>query len=184
MNNIDYAYSVYCQHINDQEKFNLLKSHGLKVAGSVPSVLWELFASILTGRNGSGVTGADLVGWEVKSAKIGSSFEYQYHLNTGHDKLLEDSTVNHLFCSYSETYKDVYVRIIRGSQLSPLYFQRWTPEYNLNYSEIDSNRRRQRFRRSIPYNRITQLGTLALAIEDGIITYRDDRAIPFLNRVY
>src|SRR5471030_1789194 len=79
---IDNAYSFYTRHIYDEEIIYLLQQHNLKVAGHVPSVIWELFGSILTGRIGNGTTGADLQGWEVKSSTWGGAFEYQYHLNT------------------------------------------------------------------------------------------------------
>ena len=45
---------------------------------------WEVFASMLVkdlGRKfGAGI---DLANYEVKSAKQGASYEYQYHKNTG-----------------------------------------------------------------------------------------------------
>ena len=50
-NTLDNAFVFYSRHIYDEEKINLLRSHNLKVAGHVPSVLWELFGSILTGRD-------------------------------------------------------------------------------------------------------------------------------------
>jgi len=41
---------------------------------------WEVFASILVGDQGTkSQSGIDLLGYEVKSAKQRSSFEYQYH---------------------------------------------------------------------------------------------------------
>jgi hypothetical protein len=67
--NIDMAYEFYCKHICDIEKIRLLDYYGLKVSGFVPSVLWELFGAMLTGRKGRGGVGADLDGWEIKSAK-------------------------------------------------------------------------------------------------------------------
>ena len=87
MSAIDTAYNFYARHIYDSEKIALLQEHNLKIPGSVPSVMWELFGALLTGRRGAGNTGADLLGWEVKSAKGTGSFEYQYHLNTGPGKV-------------------------------------------------------------------------------------------------
>lgn len=95
------AFNFYRAHINRTDFFALLKAHNLKTSGSVPSITWELFGSILTGRRGKSGYGADLEGIEIKSAIAGSSFEYQYHLNTGLDKLKEDQVVDHYFCSYS-----------------------------------------------------------------------------------
>lgn len=183
MNSLDKAYQLYIRHIYDEEKIKLLSEHNLKIAGSVSPVLWELFGSLLTERAGSGLTGADLIGWEVKSAKIGGSFEYQYHLNTGAAKLKEDCKVNHLFCTYSETYKNVVVRAIRGKDLEENYFKCWEPEYMKNYdSSVPNDQRRQRFRKNIPFGYIEANGELVLKIEDGLLKYRNDFVIPRLNK--
>jgi len=175
LSNINKAYSFYSKHIYDEEKMKLLEENRLPIAGSVPSVLWELFGALLTGRTGAGATGADLQGWEVKSSKHLGSYEYQYHINTGLDKLREDCIVNHLFFSYSETYKDVAVRVMRGSDLASRYFQKWEPDYISNYNpDIPANQRRQRFRKSIPYGYVQEHGTLVMKIESGVLITDSD----------
>lgn len=184
MSSIDKAFELYASHIYDEEKIRLLTEHNLKIAGSVPSVLWELFGSLLTERSGSGLTGADLLGWEVKSAKEGGSYEYQYHLNTGAAKLKEDCEVNHLFCRYSETYKDVVVRVMRGKDLASTFFKAWEPDYLRNYdASVPDSQRRQRFRKSISFGYVEANGVLVLKIEDGQLVYRDDTVIPMYNQV-
>lgn len=184
MKSIDRAYQFYRRHIYDEEKIKLLELYNLKVAGSVPSVLWELFGALLTECSGSGLIGADLQGWEVKSAKEGGSYEYQYHLNTGTSKLKEDCNVNHLFCTYSKTYEDVFVKVIQGSVLADKYFKAWEPYYLKNYDvSIDKSQRRQRFRKSIPSGYIEKNGILVMQIEDGNLVYRDDEIIPKFNQV-
>lgn len=178
MSRIDDAYAFYIRHIHDTEKVELLKKNNLKIAGSVPSVIWELFGSILTGRSGAGTIGADLIGWEVKSAKTGGSYEYQYHLNTGAAKLDEDCNVNHMFCAYSETYEDVIVRIIRGRDLSERFFTAWKPEYARNYNAAaPASERRQRFRKNIPFSYVESHGHIILSIEAGKIISRDDNLL-------
>jgi len=184
MSSIDKAFDLYCHHIYDEEKIRLLTENNLKVAGSVSSVMWELFGALLTERSGEGVTGVDLQGWEVKSAKDGGSYEYQYHLNTGAAKLKEDCEVNHLFCTYSETYKDVVVRVMSGKDLATNFFKRWEPEYLKNYDvSVPDAERRQRFRKSISFGFVKKNGVLVFEIENGKLTYRDDNVIPNLNRV-
>ncbi|KHS70963.1 hypothetical protein RC77_05470 [Pectobacterium brasiliense] len=183
MNNIDRAYEYYKAYIQQEDLMNLLSEYNLKTAGSVPSVLWELFGAMLTGRKGTGTTGADLLGWEVKSATVGSSFEYQYHLNTGAHKILEDCEVNHLFCSYSKDYKCIDVRVMTGSELADSYFKAWEPLYYKNYQKnISSDLRRQRFRKSISYGFVEKNGTLILQINDGNITLRQDEILDFFNK--
>ncbi|MGO0307974.1 hypothetical protein ACTL6P_15480 [Endozoicomonas acroporae] len=182
MNSIDTAYQFYSRHIFDREKIQLLRSHNLKVAGSVPSVLWELFGALLTGRSGAGTTGADLLGWEVKSAKSGGSYEYQYHLNTGEAKLQEDCIVNHLFCTYSDTYDDVTVKVLTGASLANNHFNVWLPLYRANYDRsADAQARRQRFRKSISFGYVRDHGELVLQITGGVIAYRDDGIIRRYN---
>ena len=181
MNSIDTAVRFYSRHIYDKEKMELLSQHKLPIAGSVPSVLWELFGALLTGRGGNGVTGADLQGWEVKSAGGIGSYEYQYHLNTGANKLAEDCVVNHLFCSYSNQYKNVIVKAMNGSELAEEFFKKWMPNYQKNYTVDEQNVRRQRFRKSIGYQVVQRRGTPILNIEDGALTFRDDLQILKFN---
>jgi len=182
MSSIDTAYKFYARHIHDKEKMELLKKHNLKIAGSVPSILWELFGAILTERTGAGATGADLQGWEVKSAKKGGAYEYQYHLNTGTSKLREDCLVSHLFCTYSKTYKDVVVRAMTGQNLAEKYFKAWMPEYSKNYDiSVPPEHRRQRYRKSIPLGHVEKNGILILKIQEGTLIYRDDSVIPSFN---
>jgi len=184
MSSIDKAFKFYSRHIYDEEKIELLNKHKLKISGSVPSVLWELFGALLTERSGAGTTGADLQGWEVKSAKSSGSYEYQYHLNTGAAKLKEDCEVNHIFCSYSETYQDLIVRVMHGSDLANKYFKAWKPDYIKNYgASVPESQRRQRFRKSISYGYVQNNGALVLKVENSKLVYRDDDVIPKFNKV-
>jgi len=181
MSSIDTAFRFYSRHIYDKEKMDLLSQHKLPIAGSVPSVLWELFGALLTGRGGTGATGADLQGWEVKSASENGSYEYQYHLNTGANKLAEDCVVNHLFCSYSNQYRNVVVKAMNGSELAEEFFKSWMPSYQQNYTASEQRVRRQRFRKSIGFQVVQRRGTPILTIENGILKSRDDLQIPKFN---
>lgn len=182
MNSIERAYQFYSRHIYDQEKIELLKQYNLKIAGSVPSVLWELFGALLTNRSAQGNTGADLVGWEIKSAKNKGSYEYQYHLNTGEEKLKEDCLVNHLFFMYSATYHDVAVRAMQGKDLAKPYFKKWMPLYRKNYDPtVPASQRRQRFRKSISAGHIIDNGELILEIKNGTLVYEKENVITQFN---
>jgi hypothetical protein len=166
------AFEFYQTHINRTEFFELLKERNLKTSGSVPSIAWELFGSILTGKMGSSGYGADLDGVEIKSAIAGSSFEYQYHLNTGLEKLKEDQDVVHFFFSYASDYQSFQVFTVAGKALVP-FFSKWIPEYLKNYNKLgggsstDSGQRRQRFRRSIPFGWVVQNARLVMQVKDG-----------------
>jgi len=172
------AFDFYQKHINRLDFFQLLKERNLKTSGSVPSIAWELFGSILTGKRGKSGYGTDLEGIEIKSAITGGSFEYQYHLNTGLEKLEEDQAVDHFFCSYSADYQSFQVFFAKGEQLSS-FFNKWIPEYLSNYNKMepsasmdssnmaDSSKRRQRFRRSIPYGWVVKNGMPIMTVKDG-----------------
>jgi hypothetical protein len=170
MSNIDRAFKFYGKHIYDAEKIQLLKDNKLKVAGHVHSVIWELFGAILTGRKAEGITGADLVGWEVKSAKEEGSFEYQYHRNAHLEKLDEDCIVNHLYCSYSDEYDGLEVRVMKGNELSAKYFSAWKPLCINKYS----NPANLRFRKSIGYGHVKQNGLLVLQVLKGKLVFQED----------
>ena len=166
------AFDFYQAHINRSDFFTLLKEHNLKTSGSVPSITWELFGSILTGQKGKGGYGADLEGIEIKSAIAGNSFEYQYHLNTGLDKLKEDQVVDHFFCSYSADYQSFQVYFSDGKSLSP-FFSNWIPQYLKNYNKaenatsVEASERRQRFRRSIPFGWVSKNARLVMEVKEG-----------------
>ena len=163
--NIKDAYQYYSKHINRTERFELLEEHQLPVAGSVPSIDWELFGSILTGSKGTPGYGADLENYEVKSATEGSSFEYQYHLHGGISKLEEDMKVDHIFISYSSNYRDVTVRLVKGKDLAT-EFESWRAGLLENYS---GEAPRQRYRKSIAFRLIQEVGQIVLQIEDGVL---------------
>ncbi|MAD14487.1 MAG: hypothetical protein CL579_00150 [Alteromonadaceae bacterium] len=170
MNNLDLAFEFYEKHIYDPEKIQLLKENRLKVAGHVHSVIWELFGAILTGRKAEGNTGSDLRGWEVKSAKNGGSYEYQYHRNAHLSKLDEDCVVNHLYCSYSEEYDDLEVRVMKGADLAELFFEAWKPLCIEKYRNRDT----LRFRKIIPYQYIQRNGLLVLKVNKGNLVFKEN----------
>jgi len=171
------AFDYYQKHINRTDFFELLESHGLKTSGSVPAIAWELFGSVLTGRKGKSGYGADLEGVEIKSAIADASFEYQYHLNTGLEKLKEDKVVDHFFCSYARDYQSFRVFFTRGQQLTPDFFDKWIPEYLRNYNKVEgaaavnASARRQRFRKSVPYGWVSKNGQLVMEVKDGRLIF-------------
>jgi hypothetical protein len=180
---IQAAFEFYSSHIYDEALIALLQKHNLKVAGSVPSVKWELFGALLTGSKGAGDIGADLVGWEVKSATAGSSYEYQYHLNTGLAKLDEDCKVNHLFCSYQSTYDSVTVRALSGAVLAKEFFKKWKPLYIKNYDEkAKSSRRRQRFRKAVTNSFVEKHGELILEISNSELVFTSESALESFDK--
>lgn len=177
------AFEFYSSYIYDASFIELLQKYNMKVAGSVPPVKWELFGAFLTGSKGAGGIGADLVGWEVKSAIKGGQYEYQYHLKTGLDKLAEDRQVSHLFCSYDRSYQNVTVRALRGSILASEHFDPWEPEYQENYDEnAKSEARRQRFRRAVNHSFVKKHGQLILEIACSELLYTNEVALKSFDR--
>ena len=156
-------FEYYAKHINRTERFNLLRLFNFSIAGSIPNVDWELFGAILTNNQKKHGYGTDLEYYEIKSAVIGNSFEYQYHLHGGESKLNEDIQTNHIFISYASNYQDIIVRLVLGQQLATI-FEGWREGLIQNYTGINP---RQRYRKSISYTTITKLGLIIMQIGDG-----------------
>lgn len=163
------AYWFYRRYLLDltTDKKALYEEYGFKVAGSVLSRDWELFAAILLKDRAKMGDGADLMRHEVKSAIYGNSFEYQYHKFHGEYKLAEDKRVDHIFISYSPDYFDIEVRHIPGEQLA-LIFDSWLTGLITNYAGENP---RQRYRRSISFGTVKRQGTLLLQIQAGELTF-------------
>jgi hypothetical protein len=124
---------------------------------------WEVFASMLVkdlGRKfGAGI---DLANYEVKSAKRLASYEYQYHKNTGREKLSRDMEVGHLFFDYFDNLREVDLRYLHGSTLKE-FFGKWLSEYPEPYG--------QRYRKNIPYGFVKKNGMLLMTLKDGEVIF-------------
>ena len=159
------AFEYYDRHIFRADRFAIFQRYGFSLAGSVPSVDWEVFGAILTGDSKRSGYGSDLTALEVKSAVEGSSFEYQYHKEHGEEKLDEDKTIGHLFISYSTNYRSVTVRYIPPELLANT-FESWRDGYRTRYANGG-----QRYRKSISYGFVAKHGQLILRITDGDVAY-------------
>jgi hypothetical protein len=81
----------------------LERAREVRSAAKALSSDWEVFASILVKDVGTKLgKGVDLSKHEVKSAEEGGSYEYQYHKNSGKDKLREDMQKGHLFFDHRD----------------------------------------------------------------------------------
>ncbi|WP_420594470.1 hypothetical protein [Deinococcus sp.] len=148
-----------------QQKRAIRQAYGFSEGRPGSSEDWELFAAILlkSSKNTETRYGHDLAAAEVKSARAGSSFEYQYHLNTGVAKLDAEHTVDHVFVSYEGG--SVTVRLVSGEALRPI-FESWREALLSNYEASNPNRR-QRFRKNIPYGVVVREGQVLLSLENG-----------------
>ena len=161
--NIQEAYDFYRKFIYNTEHQQILRDHDFSIPGSVAPVNCEVFASILTGDNGKLGYGSDLNHFEVKSAISNSGFEYQYHLNGGKTKLLDDMVVDHIFVSYSKDYSNIVVRIVPGSELKEI-FESWMPGLIANY---EGENPRQRYRKGFPFGLVKSRGRIILETIEG-----------------
>jgi hypothetical protein len=162
------AYSFYRTYILEysRNKAEIYEQYGFSFQGSIGSKDWEVFAAILVNDRARRGDGADLENYEVKSATIVSSFEYQYHRNRGLNKLTDDRDVDHIFVARSETYMDVEVWLVERTKMIPT-FDRWLPELLQNYETAE----RQRFRRSVTYGFVRSQGVRLLEISYGELSY-------------
>ena len=148
-----------------QGKLRLYGARKIPPGSIAMSSDWEVFASMLVKDLGRKLgAGIDLANYEVKSAKQGASYEYQYHRNTGLDKLAKDAKVGHLFFEYFENLKEVHLRYLHGSKMGQ-FFKKWKEEYPDPYP--------QRYRKNIPYGFVKENGTLLMTLIDGEVAFPD-----------
>lgn len=146
-----------------QGKLRLYKARSIPPGTVAMSSDWEVFASMLVNDIGRKFgPGIDLANYEVKSAKRGSSYEYQYHKDTGRQKLARDMEVGHLFFDYANNLSNVDVRYAHGSQMKD-FFEKWIHTFPDPYP--------QRYRRNIPYSWVRNNGVLLMTLTDGEVTY-------------
>lgn len=156
--NIGAARDFFNQYICNREFNELCMQRGFSVNGLISPKCWEIFASLLVNEKRNPGDSPDLTGeWEVKSAVMGSSFEYQYCREAGLVKLKDDMTCKHLFISYESNYQATIVRTIKGEELS-YYFNLWKPLL----VEAYKNPKVQRFRKSIPYTLVANKATFVM----------------------
>jgi hypothetical protein len=169
---VDGAMRFYLEYILGpvEDKEDIRREYGFSGGALVSPNDWELFAAILIRqRKSTERYGHDLAGAEVKSAKLGGGFEYQYHLKTGEQKLENDPLVDHVFIVYSEDYLDVTVVVVPGHTLRDK-FDAWKPQLQANYAsrrdDLDGAGK-QRFRRSINHATVVERGQVILEIRNG-----------------
>jgi hypothetical protein len=146
-----------------QGKLRLYAARRVRSSGTAMSSDWEVFASILVKDLGQKLAaGIDLSHYEVKSATSEGSYEYQYHRNTGKQKLANDMKVGHLSFDHADNLRLVNLRYAHGSQMAD-FFKKWLEEYPDPYP--------QRYRKSIPFQWVKKNGTLLMTLTDGEVTY-------------
>jgi hypothetical protein len=146
-----------------QGKLRLYAARRVRSTGTTMSSDWEVFASILVKDLGRKLAaGIDLSNYEVKSAVEGSSYEYQYHRNTGKEKLGLDMKIGHLFFAHADNLRKVNLRYAHGSQLER-FFSKWVQEYPDPYP--------QRYRKNIPFRWVEKNGALLMSLIDGEVSF-------------
>jgi hypothetical protein len=146
-----------------QGKLRLYEARGVHAGGVASSSDWEVFASILVRDIGKKLAaGIDLTEHEVKSATNGGSYEYQYHKNTGKEKLRRDMEVGHLFFDHRDNLRHVDLRYAHGSSLME-FFKKWLDEYPDPYP--------QRYRKNIPFHWVQQNGILLMTLVNGEVAF-------------
>lgn len=162
---LDEAFAYYEEHILRPllAKKPFFEERDVPMEGVVSFRDWEVMAAILTDDRGSALrSGADLQRHEVKSAKEGGSFEYQYHRSHGVEKLDHDSTIEHLYVVYQTGYLDVDVYSLRAEQFARVA-KTWREGLLENYRTAA----RQRFRKSMPRNKVLTEGRVVMRIRNG-----------------
>jgi hypothetical protein len=147
-----------------QGKLRLYKARGIPPAVVALSADWEVFASILVNDIGRKIgAGIDLANFEVKSAKNGGSYEYQYHKDAGKEKLTKDMKVGHLFFDYYKNLEEVDLRYVHGSKMKKEFFEPWLKNFPNPYP--------QRYRKAIPFGWVKNNGKLLMSLRQGEVAY-------------
>lgn len=146
-----------------QGKLRLYAARQVRPPGVAMSSDWEVFASILVRDVGKKLAaGIDLSHYEVKSALDRGNYEYQYHKNTGRDKLKRDMEVGHLFFDHRDNLRHVDLRYAHGTSMK-LFFGKWLATYPDPYP--------QRYRKNIPFHWVKKNGILLMTLTDGEVRY-------------
>src|SRR5579864_8953354 len=118
-----------------QGKRRLYAARNVHFTGAISPSDWEVFGSILVKDHGKKLAaGIDLMNNEVKSATNQGSYEYQYHKNSGRDKLAHDRRVGHLFFDHANHLRLVNLRWMHGSQLTG-FFDAWHAGFPQPYKQ-------------------------------------------------
>lgn len=129
----------------------------INTGGALISSDWEAFASILVRDVGRKLAaGVDPSEYEVKSTFDGGSYEYQYHKNTGKQKLKRGVEAGHLFFDHRDNLRHADLRYAHGTALKE-FFEKWLEEYPDPYP--------QRYRKNIPFNWVKKNGTLLMTFD-------------------
>jgi hypothetical protein len=157
-----------------QGKLRLYEARKVHPTGAALSSDWEVFASILLRDPGKKrAAGIDLSQYEVKSAFARGSYEYQYHKNTGKEKLKRDTEVGHLFFDHQDNLRHVDLRYAHGTSMKE-FFRQWLREYPNPYL--------QRYRKNIPFQWVKDNATLLMTLENGEVTYPATSAAPATDK--
>ena len=171
------AYDFYRYHLYREDTFKLLKKKGFRINGTISPAYWELFGSILTRDKSSEGHGADLCNFEIKtSCDTNHAFEYQYHRNGGVSKLREEMSIEHVFITYGNEYRDVTVQVLEGYKITDVLYG-WLPKieekYNIgNNVPLLNNRVKQRedsqrCRMGLPRKIVDERGVTVMAIREA-----------------
>lgn len=147
-----------------QGKLRLYKARGIPPAVVAMSADWEVFASILVNDIGRKIgAGIDLANFEVKSAKNGGSYEYQYHKDAGKEKLTKDMKVGHLFFDYHKNLEEVDLRYAHGSKMKKEFFGPWLQKFPDPYP--------QRYRKTVPFGWVKKNAKLLMSLKQGEVVF-------------
>ena len=152
-----------------KKKSSLYQRLGFSTNGAIHYRDWEVFGAILVGDTKKHGTGIDLTKHEIKSALEECEFSYQYHRNTGLDKLKQDMAADHIFITYKEGYESITVRRLSSEMVAPL-IEPWRESIVEAYYHEN---KRQRCRHHLRYTDVVQLGTVIMCIEGGQLRTSD-----------
>lgn len=173
--NPEKAYQFYYKHIYEDNKDLVTLCSDYNFESKQPSWKWELFSAILMGDKAKDNNkGADLINYEVKSAKENGAYEYQYHCDSWPTKISEDKRVSHLYISYSENCEDIVVRLMSVDKILH-YFQEWETHLPAYWTTEEIEKvSNKRFRRAIPASMVSKNGKIIFVVKNTQLLYSNN----------
>ena len=101
----------------------------------------------------------DLLGYEVKSARVGSAFEYQYHRASWQEKFQHDIDAGHLFFSHGDNLRTVKLYCAEGRNMAAEFFIPWRVD-----CPHATNPSTQRYRCNVPFGWVTSQAQLVMKL--------------------
>lgn len=165
------AHSWYCDiYINFQKRKLVYEQRNFDTVGIIFYKDWEILGSLLVDEHAKRGVHSDTDKVEIKSAVMGSGFEYQYCRESGLEKHDHDMSIDHLMISYSKDYRTIEGRLLLQEDAQSM-INPWRDKIIKCYKIAQP---KLRCRCSLTYKKIVNRGKLVFHIVNGELQHRPE----------